>query len=214
MPGDVSWYWIINKFAQRTPWLHSVAAGYALWGGLVSLALLLIVAWWRARGRPQPLVAVASAVLTGVSTVVALLVNQLLSSMFARPRPCQIFPHAEVLLRCAGDYSLPSDHCVIVGAFVAGLWLVHRGYAAVATMAALVLAFARVYVGVHYPFDTVAGLLTGALIAIVIVLGLRRRATTFACVLTTTGLRPLITTAAPPDEPRVPAVPSRAPAGP
>lgn len=195
VPGDVSWYWIINIVALHTQWLHSFAAGYALWGGLVTLTLLLIVGWWTARRRPDAPVAVATAVLTGIAAAVVLLVNQrLLSPMLARPRPCEIFLQAEVLLRCGGGFAMPSGDCVLAGAFVAGLGLVHRGYAAVAAVVALALAFARVYVGVQYPFDTIIGLLLGALMGLVIVLGLRARATDLAYALTATRLRPLITT--------------------
>lgn len=205
VPGDVYWYWVINIVALHTQWLHSVVAGYAVWGGLATLALLVIVAGWTARGRPDSPVAVATSVLTGVAPVVVLLINQrVLSPMLARPRPCRVFPQAEVLLRCGGDYAMPSNHCVLAGVLVAGVWLVHRGCAAVAAVLALALAFARVYVGVQYPFDTVAGLLAGALMGLVIVLGLRARASSLACALTTTRLRPLITTAARPDRPRTP----------
>jgi len=61
-------------------------------------------------------------VCAGVGTVVALLVNQdLVSPAVGRARPCQVLAHVEVLLSCAHDYSFPSDHCVLAGAFVAGL---------------------------------------------------------------------------------------------
>jgi membrane-associated phospholipid phosphatase len=65
------------------------------------------------------------------------------------------------MLGCTADYSMPSDHCIVAGAFVTGLWLLHRGYGAAGTVLAIVLAFARVYASVHYPPATIAGPLTG-----------------------------------------------------
>ena len=196
MHWDRNWYLEINDFARHTPWLHGVAAAYALWGGLVALAALLIATWWTARQSREPASPVALAVLTGMSTVVSVLANQaLISPVFARQRPCRTQPGVEVLLRCGTDYSLPSDHCIIAGAFVAGLWLTGRRNGAVATGLALLLAFTRVYTGVHYPLDTVTGLLTGALICTVIVTGLRLPATALANALTATRLRGLITSA-------------------
>ena len=193
---DTAWYLSVNDFARHTPWLHGIAAAYALWAGLAALAVLLVSAWWNARREPRPHDRVTTTVLTGTSTIVSLVANQvLISPVFARPRPCRDLPGVEVLLKCATDYSMPSDHCIIAGAFVAGLWLTGRGYGAVATVLAIPLAFARVYVGVHYPLDTLAGLGTGAAICTAMVCGLRHRATTVVNILAANRLRPLITSA-------------------
>jgi membrane-associated phospholipid phosphatase len=134
--------------------------------------------------------------------VVAVVVNQnLISPAIARPRPCRALPHVQVLLPCSTDYSMPSDHTVIAGAFVTGLLILSWRLGLPALVLALLVTFGRVYVGVHYPADTVVGLLLGALIGVVIVLGGRRGATTLAQRLTRTPLRPLIT--ATPASPRM-----------
>ena len=51
-----------------------------------------------------------------------------------------------------------------------------RRAAVAATLLALLLAFARVYAGVHYPADTLVGLVFGAGITVVVVLAARRPA--------------------------------------
>lgn len=192
---DTTWYLDINAVAERTPWLHAVMAAYALWAGLVVLAALLVGAWWwYARRCPDPARATATAVLTGLAAVVAVLVNQqLISPAIARPRPCTALGHVEVLLPCSPDFSMPSDHCIIAGAFVAGLWLLHRRIGVAAAVLALLLAFGRVYVGVHYPTDAVTGLVAGVIIGLVVVLAGRRPATAVAARAALTPLRPLIT---------------------
>jgi membrane-associated phospholipid phosphatase len=178
MDLDTRWYLDINGWTRQTPALHAFLAGYALWGGLAILAAMLIASWWWARGQGERAPrAVATAVLTGAAAIAALLINQqLISTWLARPRPCQELPHAAVLLACSADYSMPSDHAVVAGAFVAGLWLLRRDVGALATAAALLLAFSRVYAGVHYPSDTLVGLLVGFVIALVVVLAARPRA--------------------------------------
>jgi membrane-associated phospholipid phosphatase len=55
----------------------------------------------------------------------------------------------------------------MAGAAAAGLWLVSRLLGAIATVAALVMAVARVYIAAHYPWDVVVGLAVGAWIALV-----------------------------------------------
>ncbi len=55
------------------------------------------------------------------------------------------------------DFLLPSDHAVMAGAVAAGLLLAHRRLGALAAAAALLMAFARVYIGAHYPWDVLGG---------------------------------------------------------
>jgi membrane-associated phospholipid phosphatase len=196
MATDKTWYLRVNEWARDTPWLHGFMASYALWGGLVVLAGMLVGEWWRARHLADRAPAmVASTVLVGVASVVALLLNQqVVSVLIGRARPCAVLEHVEVLLPCSVDYSMPSDHCVIAGAFVAGLFVLDRAVGAVALVVALLLAFARVYAGVHYPADTVVGLLVGAVAALIMVLALRRPAGELAARLATTRWRSLVTT--------------------
>jgi membrane-associated phospholipid phosphatase len=185
-------YLTINELARDTPSLHGVAAAYALWGGLVALALLVVAGWLAARRRHDGPAHVATAFLAGAAAVVALAVNRFISAAVARPRPFHRFPHAEVLLARPHDFSFPSDHCMIAGAFAAGLLLLDRRLGALAAVLALVLAFARVYAGVHYPSDVVVGLLAGAAIGAAIGLTLHTPAAAAARRLTRTPLRPLV----------------------
>jgi undecaprenyl-diphosphatase len=188
---DRHWYLDVNSFTRHTGWLHGFMKAYALWGGLVLLALIAILAalWARQRGNPAGLV---TAVLAGLAAVVSLGVNHFVSKAVARTRPCHALHHVTVLLGCASDYSFPSDHAVIAGALAIGLLFFGLRVGLLATLLALLLAFSRVYVGVHYPGDVVAGLLMGAAIAAIIWIVLRRPGTALALRLTRTPLRPLI----------------------
>lgn len=181
MGVDTLWYLDINAVARATPALHPVLAAYALWAGPVLLVVLLAAGWWQARHRPDPHPKVAVAVLTGLGAVAAVLANQnLVSPLIARPRPCTTMHSVQVLLACSPDFSMPSDHAVIAGALAAGLWLLARGLGLLGTVLALLLAFARVYVGVHYPLDVLVGLVAGAAVTLLLVLALRGPTTKLA----------------------------------
>jgi undecaprenyl-diphosphatase len=62
----------------------------------------------------------------------------------------------------------------MAGAVAAGLTIAHRRLGAVAWVAALLMAFTRVYIGAHYPWDVAAGLVLGSLVAVLGWLVLRR----------------------------------------
>lgn len=192
MSIDRQTYLDVNSFARDTSGLHGVLKAYALWGGLVALALLVVIAWLVGRRSAHAPRIVALAFLAGASAVIALVVNQAIGPAIGRVRPCRALHHVEVLLTCAKDSSLPSDHAMIAGAFAVGLLFVNRWLGALAVLLALLLAFARVYVGVHYPGDVVVGLLIGGAIGLVVALVLRRPVTELAARLTRTPLGSLV----------------------
>ncbi|MGV8966829.1 MAG: phosphatase PAP2 family protein [Cellulomonas sp.] len=188
-PPDLWLFNDINALARHTGWLHAPMLGYASYG-LAVFAALLVLGWWLARGRgPQ---AVAAALWAGAATLLAVGLNQLLVASFHEARPYTDLPGALVLAHRTGDFSFPSDHAVMAGAAAAGLWLVSRKLGAIATAAALVLAFSRIYIGAHYPHDVGAGLLFGASVALLGWWVARRPLTTLVRHLTTTRLHPLV----------------------
>jgi membrane-associated phospholipid phosphatase len=72
------------------------------------------------------------------------------------------------------------------------LLLLDRRLGLLALLAALLLAFTRIYAGVHYPSDVAGGLALGATIGAAVVFALRPAATALADRLVRTPLRPLI----------------------
>src|SRR3954451_18332569 len=161
----------VNGFARHTGWLHGVVLGYATYGLVLFAALLLAALGRRRRGSSG---ALAAAGWAGRATQLAVGLNQPLASGFAEARPYTTHPGLLVLATPNADFSFPSDHAVMAGAAAAGLWLASRILGAIAAVAALAMAFARVYIAAHYPWDVAAGLVLGALVAVVGWLLLRR----------------------------------------
>ncbi len=147
--------------AQRTATLTDVAR-VVTWAGsaflLIPLALIACLALLRARLRRE---ALAVALSLGGAMLIADLVKLLVS----RPRP-----PVEHLQAVTGP-SFPSAHATQASAFWFSLVFVTpalgaspkatRVAAAVALLIVLVVAASRVYLGVHYPSDVVAGMLLG-----------------------------------------------------
>ncbi|PPJ00893.1 phosphatase PAP2 family protein [Nocardia nova] len=163
MSVDTRIFYDVNDFARDTPWLHAIVSGYADYG-VVLFALLLTAGWWTARRDADP-ARMAAAVWAPLGVLAALAVNQPIAAAVDETRPCHAL-HDIVILHCSTDAGFPSDHAVMVGAVTAGLWLVHRRLAVLAAVAAVVMAFARVYIAAHYPQDVLAGLALGAVIGL------------------------------------------------
>lgn len=164
MTPDVWLFLQVNDLAVATPWLHPVMAGYAR-DGLLVFAVLMVIGWWIARRRADRR-AMAAAVWTPLGMLLALGLNQPLGELVDRHRPYAVLPDILVLADRTADPSFPSDHAVVAGAVTAGLWLVSRRLGLVTAAAALLMAFARVYIAAHYPLDVLAGLAFGAAVAL------------------------------------------------
>ncbi|HEU5002914.1 MAG TPA: phosphatase PAP2 family protein [Actinomycetota bacterium] len=165
---DASLYRWFNSLADRTQWLHPMGVAYAKFGVGLLVLLLLLGAWLivrREETEEQGFARMAGVAWAGLSAVVALGLNQVIGKLVGRARPYTAMPAAHVLIARTHDFSFPSDHACVMGAVAAGLWLVDRRLGIAAGVAALAMAVARVYVGVHYPGDVLAGLVVGGAVA-------------------------------------------------
>ena len=179
----------VNDFARSTGWLHPPVTAYAKYGLLV-FAGLLVVGWWIARTRPAGVM--AAALLAPVSTVLAVAINQPIIKMVAETRPYVVHATALVLVSKTSDPSFPSDHAAMAGAVAVGLLLVSWRLGLLATVCALTMAFARVYVGAHFPQDVLAGLVLGGAVAGLMWLVFRIPVTRLVEMLRATRVRPLV----------------------
>jgi membrane-associated phospholipid phosphatase len=128
---------------------------------------LLVVGFFVARASGD-LLRMARALLAGAGVLLAVALNQPIVHAVNERRPYVAIPHVLVLVHRSVDASFPSDHATMAGATAAGLLLVSRRLGAAAVVAALVMAFTRVYVGAHFPVDVVAGLVVGAVVAVLL----------------------------------------------
>jgi undecaprenyl-diphosphatase len=136
----------------------------------------------------------AAALWAPLGMLLALGVNQPISAMVGEPRPYTALQNILVLAHRSHDPSFPSDHAVMAGAVAAGLFLVSWRLGWLAALAAVVMAFARVYIAAHYPQDVVAGLLVGAAVSLLGFWLVRRLLVWLVELAERTPLRPVLTT--------------------
>ncbi|MFD8737410.1 phosphatase PAP2 family protein [Streptomyces sp. NPDC059618] len=90
-------------------------------------------------------------------------VNTLVKWSARRPRPLlEGVPAIRRLARQPHTTSFPSGHSASAAAFATGVALESTRYGVLVAPVAAAVAFSRVYVGVHYPGDVLAGVAVGA----------------------------------------------------
>jgi len=111
--------------------------------------------------------------ITAVALIITIIVSDQFSSTFlkewvGRIRPCHTLDSVRLLVDCGGGKSFTSSHAVnnFAAAFVVTHYFKKNYF--FFYLIAFMMAFSRVYIGVHYPIDITAGALIGTVIGIII----------------------------------------------
>ena len=106
---------------------------------------------------------------SGVIMAAALIVdvilcNVILKNLIARVRPYDVNTAVQVLVAKPKDFSFPSGHTAASFASVTALYLAgEKKLWKIALVLAVLIAFSRLYLYVHYPTDVLGGIITGAI---------------------------------------------------
>ncbi|WP_249352588.1 MULTISPECIES: phosphatase PAP2 family protein [unclassified Rudaea] len=155
---DVCVFQWIHPTAAPSPTVMWIALGLAE-GTPVLTAGLLICAWWLSAGRYRRVVVRAV-----VFAAIAVLINGLIGLAWDRPRPF-VAGVGQAWLAHAATASFPSNHLTLQWV-VAGVLLLDRRarpWGIGIALLGLPMAWARVYLGVHYPGDMLGALGVAAL---------------------------------------------------
>jgi len=149
--------WVVE---HRVSWLDGVFVWLSKIGvfGWVFLAIAFAAAVLLR--RPQVFL------LTLAAAVVADLVSRGLKDAVDRERPHLPPGEPHTLVPLPTDPSFPSTHAIVAFACAVSIALAVPRLAVPVLVLAAAIAYSRVYLGVHYPLDVIAGAALGALIAI------------------------------------------------
>ena len=146
----------------RRPWLNAIAVELTALGSPLVVALFTIVApgLLRAFGDRR------GAGLLVVASLASALLTNTLKGLLERPRPDVVSKLVHVAsLSYPSGHSLASSAVYLTAALVVARHLPSTAHRIVALLSAAVLVLfigaSRVYLGVHYPSDVVAGIMVG-----------------------------------------------------
>jgi undecaprenyl-diphosphatase len=154
-------------------WVNGPAGTHPIWDVLMRGAaasgeaiFIAVVALWFVFGWLHSVAIDRQAAITAVAAAgVALLANLAISHVWPRTRPFIAHPNTvHLLLSHSQDASFPSDHASAGFAIAVVLLVTHRRLGALALAFAVVMSYARVYIGDHYPGDVLAGAAIGVVV--------------------------------------------------
>lgn len=149
----------IHDLAGRSGALDSLMS-FAAQDLVFAAVLVFAVLWLRRDG-------LRAGIAAGVGAVLAVIIAGIVGSIHPESRPF-VSQHFTPLFSHADDAAFPSDHLSALGAVAAGAWLSWRPLGAAAGLLAAVVGFARVYAGVHWVADVVAGFAIGVAAAVAV----------------------------------------------
>lgn len=108
-------------------------------------------------------------ILMGISMLCGVIIgNGILKHLVARQRPCWLDTSIPLLIPNPTDYSFPSGHTLASFEAAIMIFLHNKKWGSVAILGALVIAFSRMYLFVHFPTDILGGMILGTIISIIV----------------------------------------------
>ncbi len=147
----------LNAPEDPNAFVVTLATFFAEWF-IWAIPTLIGIGWLRGNEGVRKTLLIASA-----SGLMGLLINQLIGLVWTHPRPFMI-GLGHTLIPHAADSSFPSDHLTLWWA-VALSFLLQPGTQRAGVALALLgvpTAWARIYLGVHFPFDMFGALAVAA----------------------------------------------------
>nr|WP_263326940.1 undecaprenyl-diphosphatase [Neobacillus sp. Marseille-Q6967] len=156
---DYEWFNLINSKVQHYPLLDTIMILFAEYVQYAFILLILML-WLLNKNNFRVIAFQAMFAFTFAYSI-----NRLIELFFYRERP---FVSHEIiqLIEHSANSSFPSDHTTSAIVIAFTLWLSSYRYKHLWFFLALGVAFSRIWVGVHYPFDVVSGILNGIIIAL------------------------------------------------
>jgi len=165
MDWDWALFQLINGWAGRWPLLDGAMRLLVNDYGLTTaMSLGLVALWLEGRGRAKRERNQQVVLMTILSLLAANLLLKLCNTIYFRPRPFHAHP-VNLLFYHPTDSSLPSNAATVGFALAVSVWLRNRGAGLGFILAALLFGSARIFCGVHYPGDVLAGALLGGGVA-------------------------------------------------
>ncbi len=140
---------------RRRPALNSIMRGATRIGDGYVWGIIAGLLWLIAPSGHKVVLQLAAAF------AIELSVYKVVKARFSRPRPFAMIPDLTNLVVPPDEFSFPSGHTAAAFVMVAVLGIHSAGVGLLLLPVAMLIGVSRVYLGVHYPTDVLAGAALG-----------------------------------------------------
>ena len=157
---NTSLFNFINGWAGRIDWLDTlmILAAKHLW--VLLLVVLIVKVGFNRRWHHMAAVAIGSALVARLGIVA------LIKWLYVHPRPDLVLEKSNAIGVPGAGNSFPSGHTSFAFALATGVYLYDKKMGKWYFAAATLIGFARIFIGVHWPLDILAGVAVGILTTI------------------------------------------------
>jgi len=164
---DVFIFEKLNALAGNQKFLDWIGIFLADYFQYILIFILLVLLFWPKKDIIKNRIMVISAAISVVLS--RLIFTEIIRFFYHSARPYLVLETANKLIAENQNYaSFPSGHAAFFFALAMGVFLYNKKLGAWYFVAAILIGLARIFVGVHWPSDILAGAVIGILSAVII----------------------------------------------
>jgi len=162
---DISLFYLLNGKASNAllDFVMPILTNLDYWRIPLILMGVLLVIFGKRRGRITVSLLVIGIALSDQ------MCNTVFKPLVGRIRPCNVLDNVHLLVNCTNSFSFPSSHATNIFTGIILLSFFYRKIRIPLLIIAALVAYSRVYVGVHYPLDVLGGTALGILCALLVI---------------------------------------------
>ena len=156
---NIRLFQLINSWAGQNIWLDRLMIFYAEWLGYFLIGgLIICLIKDRKKYSDMLIVSLGSAIIARFIFV------EIIRFLYYNPRPFLVLSDVTQLINHETVSSFPSGHASFYFALATGVYLYNKKIGIIFYIASSCIVLARVFVGVHWPSDILAGAAIGTFI--------------------------------------------------